>query len=180
MTYLKLSIVLGFVLFTAACAKVTVGMGGGGGKEGLNTNAVEKAAGIYCNSANGETLDEPSNIGDPLFAEFYEKAPLFAFTGETDDNGCLKNNSPDGQWSKSWTNEFGVQVWFSINPIDNCIPGGSIWAVTQSRTSNNGQYYDLVNVLDTQKRIMNMNAHQAIRLSVAKERVGLRLLKCTK
>lgn len=167
MTYGKILFTLGFALLTSACGKVTGLDQNGTGK--LNQDQVEKATSRFC--ASNQQLKELSIGSDMLFSQLNYNTSLFAFSGPTDSNGCIISQAINDSLQNG--------LWFSINPIDNCLKDGTIWEARQAYDSGVGRNYVLVQIGDGYQRIMNMNGHQGLAASYVQQRVGLKLLQCT-
>lgn len=169
MTYKKILIGLGF-LFTLGCGPgVDLTVNGPGGK--FDPDVIKKVESQYCSV--GFSLKELSGATDARFGELRQRSSIFAFTVDKDVACITTKNIND-----AWTAE-GVPVWFNLNLNgSNCLPNNSIWEVASESTSGSGRYYYLRNVADPSQRLLEMNAHFAVRGSYASERVGFKILAC--
>lgn len=169
MTYKKLILTLCFLLSTSCGKDILINDGSGGNFDPALKKKVEQQ---YCSM--GRELKELANGTDVLFSELSYRSHIFAFSLNTGDICITKANV-----NETWT-ENGKSLWFNLNPNSegNCLPNNSIWEVTNSHLSGGGQYFYLRNLADASQRLLEMNAHQLVRGTHARERVGLKIMAC--
>lgn len=158
------------LLLTTACAPVI--KNNNEGTDGFTQKDLQKAESQFC--SKGQTLQALNNGTDVLFSELNYHARVFAFTKPEGDDCIIRQNVND-----TWTSN-GANLWFNLNPNsdDNCLKNHSLWEITNTTTNGFGQYYYLRNIGDPGQRLLEMNAHQAVRGTYAKDKVGLKLLTC--
>ncbi len=165
MTRKNIILILGSVLLSAACGKIT-GLNGDV-IEKINPDQLQKATEQFCNQ--NQTMQELQNGTDTPFAQLNYRSRIFAFVGKDSSQECIIKQAVN--------QNFQDGTWFSINPIDNCLKNGSIWVV-QSQSSGFGQYYTMTMVNDPSLRIMNMSGHQGLRGTYVADNFGLKILTC--
>lgn len=168
MTFKKSIFAVSFLLWAVSCGKVA---GVNDTRGSFDPDLVEKATDQFC--TKGQQLQELVDGTETSFSQLNYRSTIFAFSGKSDENGCLIASAVNETWAEN-----GASLWFSLNPIDNCLKNNSIWDVRQAYSSGFGHYYSMVAVGDPTQRVMNMNAHGAVSGTYVQERVGLRILTC--
>jgi len=165
MTTKNIVLTLGFVLLTAACGKVQ-GLNGSASTS-LDPKQLKKATEQFC--SNNQTLQALSDGTNVPFGQLNYRSRVFAFIGKDSSQDCIINAAVNVTLQDG--------TWFSINPLNNCLKNGSVWAV-QSQASGTGQYYSMTLVDDPNQRIMYMNGHMGLSGNYVNENYGLKILTC--
>ncbi|MGZ3747981.1 MAG: hypothetical protein ACXWRE_11455 [Pseudobdellovibrionaceae bacterium] len=170
MTYKKIILASSLILLISACGKVT-----GLKTQGTDTipkDVLEKARSQFCNQ--DQVLTEIPDAIDTPFSNLTLRSTIFAFTTPKDLD-CITKTNINETWAEN-----GANFRFNLNINSTCLKNNSIWRVVGSQTSGFDQYYDLESVGDSDlPPRLQMNAHQAVRGTYVRDRVGLRILGCS-
>jgi len=140
-------------------------------KSGYNKKTFEKAQDQFC--SKGQTLEILDKGTDALFSDLVSRSRIFGFSKK--GGPCITKANINESWVEN-----GAHLWFNLNPNsdNNCLQNNSLWEVTNSSTNGFGQYYSMRSLDDPSQRLMEMNAHQAVRGTYAAEKAGLSIFIC--
>lgn len=170
MTYKKFILASGLIFLVSACGKVT-GLSDKG-TEGIPKEVLEKAQDQFCDK--GQVLKEMPKATETSFSNLSQNSIVFAFTVSKNVE-CITVTNINEAWSEN-----GANLRFNLNINSACFKNNSIWKVVGSQASGLDYYYDLENIVDTDRSPrLQMNAHQAVRGTYVRDRVGLKILGCS-